>query len=814
MKFFLIALILIASYSFSYSKWEIRNQKNQIRSFIELDGKLYMGLVNGMCIYDFKSKKNNYTNSIYSDLQGNYINSILKLPNGNGLLISSSNGLSLINKNGEITSAAHICESYPDRDARYLYTDDDGNIWTYSADKVYKYDGNNWKIFDLKEYINFRYDIKKLFVNNNEVWVLFNDLDETSTTFYSTWVDDRIRLLVISGDKVVKTFLSKDDFPYRQGNVQLASDSKDIILKNFDSVYVYHDSVWTVTDKFDIKDMKPNWYYDFVNDKKGNLWYVVNNENNFYRPAKYNIQTGEVTMYLENEPEKNIGKISILNDGQIIFSSNDNFYFQKDTGWYRVPSKDYGIPAGTYFSNVLEINNEKFVKIYYTNDDIKAPNGTFVCLDNQNDNIYPIKSDFPYASITTVCVNKKGQGIYNGKYYNDNLLIQVDSGFVKPDLFSNTPAHIVGPDGNVYFTDLRKNNINLSSYIITWEGNDFIEKDMGFSDKSSPSIATIKANKQYIAALGSYYIGKDSLNSYLSIYNFNTQELETHDTYNSSMPDYYYERVGGIFMFGKDTIPTDLALLPDGAIWIITTKSIIDFDGTDWKLYENPDTSFSFSHIYYDNKANELLFTKGYNIQWDSSIYYLNLDSFQWDSIKITDTGIKGKPLSLKEQIDSRVYVADNEGYLYNYIGNGKFKIIDLKINGNKNLGIPINDFCITIDNSLYFGTDIGLVYNKDLLSDVKSNLVTTDNNVTLYPNPTNSNINLKFSSAISQTLSIKITNYAGKIIKVFNINSNSITNDNGSNVKINVHDLQSGFYFMEITSKSKLIVKKFLVIK
>jgi len=75
------------------------------------------------------------------------------------------------------------------------------------------------------------------------------------------------------------------------------------------------------------------------------------------------------------------------------------------------------------------------------------------------------------------------------------------------------------------------------------------------------------------------------------------------------------------------------------------------------------------------------------------------------------------------------------------------------------------------------------------------------DNNITLYPNPTNESVIINHSSI--ETLSIKIMDLAGRTM------SNHVTNRSN---KINTSNLDNGVYLVEITAGEKKSVKKMVV--
>jgi len=75
-------------------------------------------------------------------------------------------------------------------------------------------------------------------------------------------------------------------------------------------------------------------------------------------------------------------------------------------------------------------------------------------------------------------------------------------------------------------------------------------------------------------------------------------------------------------------------------------------------------------------------------------------------------------------------------------------------------------------------------------------------NNVSIYPNPANDFIKIK---SIKNIKEITIYNVAGQKIKTFLV-KNSNTNT------INTTNLNSGFYYLRITTEKEKIIKKVII--
>ena len=144
---------------------------------------------------------------------------------------------------------------------------------------------------------------------------------------------------------------------------------------------------------------------------------------------------------------------------------------------------------------------------------------------------------------------------------------------------------------------------------------------------------------------------------------------------------------------------------------------------------------------------------------------------------------------------DVGVYVTFNRGVNWNRVGNNMPMI-------------PVND--IEIDypaNRLVAGTfarsmmsfDLDSILNPLLLS---SREVFLANQVTIFPNPANSLVTVEVGEI--NVTSFTLINSSGKVIQQQNIND--------KNIKVNVSQLNPGFYFIQLNGKNTKIVKKLLV--
>lgn len=120
-----------------------------------------------------------------------------------------------------------------------------------------------------------------------------------------------------------------------------------------------------------------------------------------------------------------------------------------------------------------------------------------------------------------------------------------------------------------------------------------------------------------------------------------------------------------------------------------------------------------------------------------------------------------------------------------------------IALNAYSNQSIRIGIRCITADAYMFMVDDF-----KVTSSNLKTNEFFS-NKFSAYPNPTNNVVNITNSDNILLS-EVSITDMNGRIVKT--VNTNNLTE-----VQINVADLTTGVYFMNINTDSGKAVKKFI---
>ena len=799
MKKLVFLSILFLTFVNVFANWEHRFVGSVVSGVVTNSDKIYFSRNNGLSEYNQTDNSFKHFTMLNSELPSNVINSFLKISD-NTHLISTKGGLCLLT-NGLISNNNSICLDYPEKDARKLYLDSKNRIWTYSANKVHCYDNDEWFTVDLTDSVFYPFDIWDITFIGDDVWVMFNDNRVTNTKFYeNAIVDLRINVAVIQNLIITKLLDTKEEFPKRQGGYSVCDAGDFILWKNTTAVYKYENDVWTPTEELHYNGIKPFWYQNLILDHNGLIWYTVGNDDDKVAfPVSYNPQTGEKTAYLQNEDEKWITTVYLMDNKQILAKSTDVNYLLTETGWIKYTKSDLGLVPTSSFGYPRVIGDKVYVQVYRSS----LPDGSYICLEDGS-TIEQFYQGLPYSNLTQVEINKDGKGIFRGDNFNRDLYrYQADSAFVNLKAIVNSSNPDVKPvsDGNIYFSNCKVDNTLKSNLLTTWKGNELVKIDMGFGNKEQLTLNTFDTYGDLLIGIGGYNIAEDSLNSFLSIYNLKDKTLKTYDKNNSDMPDYYIE-ILDIFYFYRDTIPSGITIDKNLDPWILTSMSLMKFKESGSEIIDISDIKFGVSKISYDQFSNEIILLSSRS----EPLYYINAETFQIGYFDITSNGIVGNLVKVKKLLDDNLWAADDLGYLYQYTGKGIFKIFDLQISNRQNLKFPINDFSIDINKNLHLASEIGLLSNSTILSG--TSVQESNENIwfDISPNPSADFITIQFqTSEVLKTSEV----YRVQIFNVLGIEVMSVETRHAVSLqRIDISHLPAGVYFIRIGDKVEKFVK------
>ncbi len=292
---------------------------------------------------------------------------------------------------------------------------------------------------------------------------------------------------------------------------------------------------------------------------------------------------------------------------------------------------------------------------------------------------------------------------------------------------------------------------------------------------------------------------------------------------------------------GQIEYGTSITVDKNGIIWIGMNKDgIASFDGNNWKLYnyknsDFPKYEFGISSIDFDKKNSLWAVVRGIGI--------VKYEGSSWDLLKIDNSEIHENLFKNLMFSDSgTLWVSSNIGLI-------EFNGVEWKIYNKENSGIIDNlvyTFSIDKSNKIWMSTSKGIVVkdntdwivysteNSDIFGDYarsfyvdnynnkwisvgkemnsgvnifrEGGVVYTDvkENVdlvspSLYPNPVYDEINLKLPDD-------KFYYFI-----IYDLLGNSVLSGNINNSRINVTDLNSGFYSIQLINGKNIHYSKFI---
>ncbi len=142
------------------------------------------------------------------------------------------------------------------------------------------------------------------------------------------------------------------------------------------------------------------------------------------------------------------------------------------------------------------------------------------------------------------------------------------------------------------------------------------------------------------------------------------------------------------------------------------------------------------------------------------------------------------------ETYDAELFKLESDSLIimYRKDGSHQWEHVNFSIKGNNNAGI------ITVEN-IQSGDYVLGVWNEKYIGLNENN---NKSNIEIYPNPAKDNLYIDFNNEIKGN--IIITNQLGQVVKKTNIDGKEIT--------INVEDLTSGVYFINVSNQRMKVVK------
>jgi hypothetical protein len=803
------SILILLLFNVAHSEWQNRYYSDGANAIAILNKQIFVARMNGLSQYNLNNDSVKHYTMINSGLPVNRVNDLLPL-NNNQILIATRQGL-LIWENGQISSNYDICLKYPDTDARKLHLDSAGRIWTHSDHKLYYWAENNWTSINLADSLSYDFEIWDLMIRSKTVWAIYTNLEKPKVeNFYNrpaVITLNNIKYAIVTSNGIQKII---DNEPFmKRISALYPTDAIDYVLVGtLDSLYIYNDFFWETTTKFDINDYKVLTFGNsIINDNKGKLWYMVHNSSGKIFIASFEIATSDKKVYFTNDTS-GFMSIDVTKEGFVIAETPNNYYLKNcnDTSWTKISKSSLGLDSSyNYFYKPFAINDTVFINAIY---ELYQPWKSSILNLKTGKQYFPAQNKMKYEELDFVEIDKNSKGVFRGtrkaslSVLTEPLVYEADSSWVEilPKLGTNNPTIKLAEDGHIYFNQFLKweSNEFKKSYLATFNGNDIILKDLGFTKIPGSVVTDFDCINNNIYALG-YYTDKyaDTLIPNITIYNLINDKAVNFDVNNSELKKYYYT-YENLWSKIPDEVPLSIIGDKNDNIWILTTKNLQKFkDGKiDRFEVQLKDNYQFFIKMEYDKNTNEILFIPQNQFQSLSYIYYFSINQTKYDSVSINNCGIKGNLIKFKKLIDNNVWASDSKGYLYRYQGNGIFKSQNLEANGFENLRFPINDFCIDPKNNLHLATEIGLLSNPDFLNGIQESKSEKKIKQVFYPNPARSTIQVKMEQE-GQT-AITAVDFLGRSYPLW-----SGYSGNGT-LEINVSNLPAGSFTLLIDYGTK----------
>jgi|GEM_PF-1612374 len=781
MKRFIYLLITLLIFTYGAVKSEtFETNYNHYSAFAADEENFYIGLHNGFVVQNIESGEATYYNSINSNLGTNYIGEIVI---HEGTVYITGPGGMFTYSDGNFTKI-----DLGSNGARKLHFIED-DIWTFDARAIYKYDGTNTQKYDITHNINNSYEITRIDVHNNYVWISMYSSTSRWENYYSRLQYRTLRFAVLNLEtNELKTFTEQERGFDAQNTIsfQAVSNNEVWIATGRSVCFIYdlESGKWRRNEHLDLipagYELK---YWEAITDKEGDIWFSIQPRGTDWgksMPAVYSYKTNTVTMKFkekESNPDFAPYNLDIIEDG-IYMSGHKEIYL--------------------IFGDRIEIikKTEISEQHFYISPVAKAKEDYYMMITH---------SEEPYKEIYIINLTK-GTRIEYGLNGSSKLPHPAYNAFVKDDntelivggetvyreyddLISQNDEWVGFRDFGIYdlifrekFNRFRNGDLVLKGYSKLYGLRDTIAFDYNNINQDNSKDYEVRAFSIFDDKI--YAFGNDkNLKTFISVLDRDNSELFQYNRFNSCLPDFRNAGTVTSIVY-VDSVPRQIEIDNQGNIWALTEMSLFKIDENLNCEYVDylPIREGRYPSLYMDklaySKNEEILFGSS-----DDAIY--NLDSPILDNLNLSEHGL-GIMRYFGACSDGNVYMTTEAGGLYRVKNIRELIPIEI-VPGKKELGVPINHVSYFKD-TLYISTDIG-VYKLSTLEDNNCNQLSSN---LFYPNPSSDFINIEEAN---QT--VTIISLTGRIMK-------QVTGE----TRIDISDLYSGVYFVRICDRIEKLVK------
>ncbi len=782
MKYLVFISIFLINLTLSYTQpTNLESNYNYYRTFAVDSTNFYIGLVNGLVVQDRETDNYNYYTTLNSELESNFITDI-KIRDSK-VYIATNNGLYQF-KNDSLKNL-----NVGKDDIRSIEFDSTGNIWTYDASNIYKYEGVNTEQWDVSSFINFKMEISKIDIVGDFIWVaMYQGYPGSNYYSNSQWRDYRFALFDIKKNsfKFFSEYERGFDFQNTISYQVVVGDEIWIGTgqeKNF--VFDLKTKRWRTNQRLKITGANYKIANNYVvTDNRGDVWFSVYVFNK-YKPsmfAFYSFKNDTIeTRFLHLSYEYNATPYKYFKLGEYILATDNNaFYLIKDER-VEIFEKSLYSDSSFYSGHFYYFDDD----IYFLKSQKLEGEGYYdiVSLKGKKQTKYKIsdKNKLRHPNVKSYAKDDNAQFMEGawilGTSYDDYFEIdgewydeyELDYGYTSPvnkvSRFSNGNFTIPTAEG-VY--GVRNNKFHNYAN----DSNSIYKQEQWvcsyiYNDNIYVYSMQVVPDTDYLV-----------FDTYVSVFNRNNEEIMVYDKDNSCLSDFEYVYVGPYEVVPKGPRPSDVSVDNSGNIWCINSDNLFviesDMNCRFIEYLPKSDDGFLFAYRLIYSKNKSVMYT-----HIDNEVYNLNGKTEK----KVNSNDIVGSGISyMGECGDGNVYIATQDGRLFVVHSLYDWQQIEIE-DSFENLKLKITHIS-EFKDTLYLSTDLGVLkVKKPFISSVENDNYNDDKLINVYPNPAQNYITI---SNIAIDEAIEIRTITGAIV----LNS---TNEK----RINIKPLSSGVYFV-----------------
>lgn len=754
---------------------------NYYRAFAVDSTNFYIGLVNGLVVQDRETNDFNYYTTINSELESNFISDI-KIRDSK-VYISTNDGLYLF-KNDKLENL-----NVGRDDIREINFDSNGNLWTYDASYIFKYDGVDTEHWDVSSLINFQMEISKIDIVGDYIWVTMYQ-GYPGSNYYSNfqWKDYRFALFDIKKNSFKFFTQYERGFDF-QNTISYQLVVKDEIWigtgqeKNF--IFDLKTKRWRTNQRLKITGANYKIANNYVvTDNRGDVWFSVyfNNIRNpdmfaFYSFKNDTIETrfNHLVYNYNASPYKyfSLGEYVLATDNKAFYLIKDERVemFEKslysDSSFYS--SHFYYFDDDIYFLKREWVDDKRFIDIVSLKENKQSKYKLLEKNTLKHPNVESYAKDDNAQFIEGAWILGTSYDDYfeiDGEWYDE---YDLDYGYVSPfskvsrlsngDFTIPTAEGVYGVRNNEFHNYANDSNsiYRHEQWVCSYIYNDNIYV---YSMQSVPDTDQLVYN------------------TYVSVFNMNNEEIMVYDKSNSCLSDFEYVYVGPYEVVPKGPRPSDVSVDNSGNIWCMNNENLFviesDMSCRFIEYFPKSEDGFLF--------ANRLIYSKNKSVMYthiDNEVYNLNSETEK----KVNSYDIVGAGISyMGECGDGNVYLATDDGRLFVLHSLYDWQQIEIE-NSLDNIKLKITHIS-EFKDTLYLSTDLGVLkVKKPFISNIDSDNLNAPSQVDIYPNPSRDFITI---TNIDDDETIEIRTITGSVV-LKSINEK----------RISIKTLSTGVYFV-----------------